>query len=138
MSFLILQNYAHDTTNKSFNKLIKTLSNFLNQNFPTKLYRKKFHFLKTLSLSKKKNTNKNTPPTLHCHFNHRNLSDRHSLKKKSLRVKQKSWRSPRDRSTRRYRCHIDRDRFGGVLFGAGAPFPNAKFIDRFRGNPRPS
>lgn len=53
MSFLILQIYAHDTTNKSFNKLIKTLSNFLNQNFPTKLYRKKFHFLKTLSLSKK-------------------------------------------------------------------------------------
>lgn len=64
MSFLILQNYAHDTTNKSFNKLIKTLSNFLNQNFPTKLYRKKFHFLKTLSLSKKKNTNKNQLSTV--------------------------------------------------------------------------
>lgn len=64
MSFLILQIYAHDTTNKSFSKLIKTLSNFLNQNFPTKLYRKKFHFLKTLSLSKKKNTNKNQLSTV--------------------------------------------------------------------------
>lgn len=64
MSFLILQNYANDTTNKSFSKLIKTLSNFLNQNFPTKLYRKKFHFLKILSLSKKKNTNKNQLSTV--------------------------------------------------------------------------